>query len=95
MELKGWRDKVREYDQSPATKLISNEDKMRFMFLAFGDDVALHRDKKYLTMANLKELRDSGGLQITEAKKEEIKEEAQRVTSEFREDERQRKKQEG
>lgn len=93
MELKGWRDKVAEYDQDPSTKRISNEDKMRFMFLAFGDNTALHRDKKGMTMSELKELQLSG-IKMSDEKKEEIRQEAEQATYEFREEERQRKAQE-
>ena len=85
MELKSWRDKAQRYDDDPATKLISSEDKMRFMFLAFGDDTALHRDKKSMTMDELRELQ-IGGIKMSDTKKEEIKAEAQRATTEFREE---------
>jgi len=86
MELKVWRDKVVEYDEDPTTKLVTPEDKTRFMFLAHGDDEALYRDVEELTMERLRQLQIDVGLKISKAKKKEIKDEARRAVSEFREE---------
>ena len=84
MDVKAWRDKVLEYDNDPRTTAVSSADKTRFTFLAYGDDEALSIDPKKLTMNRLRAMRDKDAFKLSKAKKEQIRDEAARVTREFR-----------
>ena len=44
MELKHWRDVASYYDEDPGTKMVSNDEKFRFVALSFGVMDALTAD---------------------------------------------------
>jgi len=92
MELKGWRDRALEYDSDPSSKSVSNEDKMRFTFIAHGDDDALHLDSEKLTMERLREVQLNGEYKLGKSKQREIMAQAKIATQEFRNEEKQAQK---
>lgn len=74
MDLKHWRDAASYYDDDPKTKIISNDDKFRFVALSFGVKDALTAKIDTLS-ARIKEARlntPEGWWDLSESKRREI-----------------------
>lgn len=77
MDLKHWRDSASYYDDDPKTKMVSNDDKLRFVALSFGVKDALTakidtlssriKEARLNTPANWWELSDSKRREISGA----------------------------
>jgi len=74
MDLKHWRDAASYYDDDPKTKMVGNDDKLRFVALSFGVKDALTAKIDTLS-ARIKEARlntPSGWWELSDSKKREI-----------------------
>lgn len=72
--MKHWRDAASYYDDDPKTKMVSNDDKFRFVALSFGVKDALTADINTLS-ARIKEERTrtpADWWQLSESKRREI-----------------------
>jgi hypothetical protein len=74
MDLKHWRDAASYYDDDPRTKMVSNDDKFRFVALSHGVKDALTVDISTLgeRIKAAQEQADPGWWELSESKRREI-----------------------